>query len=314
MYKRQANNYGNIPPALRDRMEILEFSGYIQDEKVQIAKRHLIPKQVKENGLKKPEVSLDVNSIKELISAYTREAGVRQLEREIANVLRKVATQIVETKVKKFKVTKTKVHKLLGASRFHSELAERSTEPGVVTGLAWTAAGGDILFIESTKMQGKGKLTLTGQLGDVMKESATAGLTFVRAHANTFGIDSNFNEETDIHVHVPAGAIPKDGPSAGAAITLAILSQLTSIPIRNNVAMTGEIDLNGNVTAIGGLQSKIQGALRAGIKKVLKYAKDEAVSLGQTYVGSEHLLLGILKDKNENASSVVDASGVLPTA
>ena len=213
MFIATANNYGNIPPALRDRMEILEFSGYIQDEKLQIAKKHLIPKQIKENGLSKSQVSLDTFAVKELISSYTREAGVRQLEREIANVLRKVAREVVEENSKSIKVTKSKVQDYLGASKFHSELAERTTEPGVVTGLAWTAAGGDILFIESTKMKGKGKLTLTGQLGDVMKESATAGMTFVRAHADDFGIDSNFNEEVDLHVHVPAGAIPKDGPS-----------------------------------------------------------------------------------------------------
>ena len=269
MFIATANNYGNVPPALRDRMEILEFSGYIQDEKVQIAKRHLIPKQVKENGLKKPEVSLDVNSIKELISGYTREAGVRQLEREIANVLRKVARKIVETKVKQIKVTKTKVHDLLGASRFYSELAERTTEPGVVTGLAWTAAGGDILFIESTKMQGKGKLTLTGQLGDVMKESATAGLTFVRAHANSFGIEPSFNEETDIHVHVPAGAIPKDGPSAGVSMVTSLVSLMTNTRVKDRVAMTGEITLRGNVLPIGGVKEKVTAAHRAGIKEVI---------------------------------------------
>ena len=269
MFIATANNYGNVPPALRDRMEILEFSGYIQDEKVQIAKRHLIPKQVKENGLKKPEVSLDVNSIKELISSYTREAGVRQLEREIANVLRKVAREIVETKVKQIKVTKTKVHDLLGASRFYSELAERTTEPGVVTGLAWTAAGGDILFIESTKMQGKGKLTLTGQLGDVMKESATAGLTFVRAHANSFGIEPSFNEETDIHVHVPAGAIPKDGPSAGVSMVTSLVSLMTNTRVKDRVAMTGEITLRGNVLPIGGVKEKVTAAHRAGIKEVI---------------------------------------------
>ena len=269
MFIATANNYGNIPPALRDRMEILEFSGYIQDEKVQIAKRHLIPKQIKENGLKNSEVTLDLNSIKELISAYTREAGVRQLERQVANVLRKVARDIVESKKKQIKVTKTKVHKLLGASRFHSELAERATEPGVVTGLAWTAAGGDILFIESTRMQGKGKLTLTGQLGDVMKESATAGLTFVRAHANTFGIDSNFNEETDIHVHVPAGAIPKDGPSAGVSMVTSLVSLMTNTPVKGKVAMTGEITLRGNVLPIGGVKEKVTAAHRAGIKEIV---------------------------------------------
>ena len=269
MFIATANNYGNIPPALRDRMEILEFSGYIQDEKLQIAKRHLIPKQVKENGLTKSEVSMDNNSIKELISSYTREAGVRQLEREIANVLRKVARDVVEDKVKNIKVTKSKVQDYLGASKFHSDLAERTTEPGVVTGLAWTAAGGDILFIESSKMKGKGKLTLTGQLGDVMKESATAGMTYVRAHANDFGIEPNFNEELDLHVHVPAGAIPKDGPSAGVSMITSLVSLITGIPVKSKVAMTGEITPRGNVLPIGGVKEKVTAAHRAGIKEVI---------------------------------------------
>ena len=269
MFIATANNYGNIPPALRDRMEILEFSGYIQDEKLQIAKKHLIPKQVKENGLTKSEVSMDNNSIKELISSYTREAGVRQLEREIANVLRKVARDIVEDKVKNMKVTKSKVQDYLGASKFYSDLAERTTEPGVVTGLAWTAAGGDILFIESSKMRGKGKLTLTGQLGDVMKESATAGMTYVRAHANDFGIEPNFNEELDLHVHVPAGAIPKDGPSAGVSMITSLVSLITGIPVKSKVAMTGEITLRGNVLPIGGVKEKVTAAHRAGIKEVI---------------------------------------------
>ena len=209
MFIATANYQDAIPPALRDRMEILDFTGYIEDEKVQIAKRHILPKQIKENGLAKSEVSFDTNSLKELIRSYTREAGVRNLEREVANVLRKVARNLVETKEDKVKITKKKVGEYLGAPRFYSELAERSTKPGVVTGLAWTAAGGDILFVESTKMKGKGQLTLTGQLGDVMKESATAALTFVRSHAKEFEINVSFNQENDIHIHVPAGAIPK---------------------------------------------------------------------------------------------------------
>ena len=269
MFIATANYQDAIPPALRDRMETLEFSGYIEDEKVQIAKRHLVPKQVEENGLMKNEVGLDANAIKELISAYTREAGVRQLEREIANVLRKVARELVETKSKKIKVTKTKVHDLLGASRFHSDLAERATIPGVVTGLAWTAAGGDILFVESTRMKGKGKLTLTGQLGDVMKESATAGLTYVRAQAEDFGIDPDFNEQTDIHVHVPAGAIPKDGPSAGVSMVTSLVSLLTGISVKEKIAMTGEITLRGNILPIGGVKEKVTAAHRAGIREVI---------------------------------------------
>ena len=269
MFISTANYQDAIPPALRDRMEILDFSGYIEDEKVQIAKRHIIPKQVEENGLSKEDVSFDSNSIKELIRSYTREAGVRNLEREIANVLRKVARKIVESKTKKIKITKSAVSHYLGAPRFHSELAERTTKPGVVTGLAWTAAGGDILFVESTRMKGKGKLTLTGQLGDVMKESATAGLTFVRSHTDEFGIDPEFNEYTDIHIHVPAGAIPKDGPSAGVSMVTSLVSLLTGIPVKDRIAMTGEITLRGNILPIGGVKEKVTAAHRAGIKEVI---------------------------------------------
>ena len=269
MFISTANYQDAIPPALRDRMEILEFTGYIEDEKVQIAKRHILPKQVKENGLTKEQVSFDAGSVKELIRSYTREAGVRNLEREIANVLRKVARELVEEETKKTKITKAKVGEYLGAPRFHSELAERATKPGVVTGLAWTAAGGDILFIESTKMKGKGRLTLTGQLGDVMKESATAGLTFVRSHAEEFGLDPDFNENTDIHIHVPAGAIPKDGPSAGVSMVTSLVSLLSGIPVKEKVAMTGEITLRGNVLPIGGVKEKVTAAHRSGIKEVV---------------------------------------------
>ena len=269
MFISTANYQDAIPPALRDRMEILEFTGYIEDEKVQIAKRHILPKQVKENGLTKEQVTFDAGSVKELIRSYTREAGVRNLEREIANVLRKVARELVEEETKKTKITKAKVGEYLGAPRFHSELAERTTKPGVVTGLAWTAAGGDILFIESTKMKGKGRLTLTGQLGDVMKESATAGLTFVRSHAEEFGLDPDFNENTDIHIHVPAGAIPKDGPSAGVSMVTSLVSLLSGIPVKEKVAMTGEITLRGNVLPIGGVKEKVTAAHRSGIKEVV---------------------------------------------
>ena len=269
MFISTANYQDAIPPALRDRMEILEFTGYIEDEKVQIAKRHIVPKQVKENGLTKEDVTFDAGSVQELIRSYTREAGVRNLEREIANVLRKVARELVEEETKKTKITKAKVGEYLGAPRFHSELAERTTKPGVVTGLAWTAAGGDILFIESTKMKGKGRLTLTGQLGDVMKESATAGLTFVRSHAEEFGLDPDFNENTDIHIHVPAGAIPKDGPSAGVSMVTSLVSLLSGIPVKKKLAMTGEITLRGSVLPIGGVKEKVTAAHRAGIKEVI---------------------------------------------
>ena len=269
MFISTANYRDPIPPALRDRMEIIEFSGYIEDEKVQIAKQHLIPKQMEENALTKKDVSLDDKGVKELINSYTREAGVRNLEREIANVFRKVARDKIEKNTKKTKVNKKKVSEYLGAPRFYSELAERTTKPGVVTGLAWTAAGGDILFIEASKMKGKGRLTLTGQLGDVMKESATAAMTYVRSHTDILGLDEDFNEKTDIHVHVPAGAIPKDGPSAGVGMFTAIVSLLTGIPVKNRVAMTGEITLRGNVLPIGGVKEKVTAAHRAGIKTII---------------------------------------------
>lgn len=269
MFIATANYQDAIPPALRDRMEILDFSGYIEDEKVQIAKRHILPKQIEENGLDKSQVTFDTPSIKELISSYTREAGVRNLEREVANVLRKVARELVESEVEKVKVTKKQVGDYLGAPRFYSDIAEQATKPGVVTGLAWTAAGGDILFVESTLMTGKGQLTLTGQLGDVMKESATAAQTFVRSHADDFGIDPKFNQTSDIHVHVPAGAIPKDGPSAGVSMVTSLVSLLTDTPVKERVAMTGEITLRGNVLPIGGVKEKVTAAHRAGIKEII---------------------------------------------
>ena len=269
MFITTANYQDAIPPALRDRMEILDFSGYIEDEKIKIAQRHLIPKQIEENGLAKNEVSLDKAAISELVRSYTRESGVRNLEREIANVLRKVARDMVEKTIKKIRVTKAKVLEYLGAPRFYSELAERTTKPGVVTGLAWTAAGGDILFVESSKMKGKGNLTLTGQLGDVMKESATAALTYVRSHTDILCIPEDFHEKTDVHVHVPAGAIPKDGPSAGVSMFTSIVSLLIGKPVIDKLAMTGEITLRGNVLPIGGVKEKVTAAHRSGIKHII---------------------------------------------
>ena len=269
MFIATANYKDAIPPALRDRMEILEFSGYIEDEKIKIAQRHLIPKQIEENGLTSKDVSLDVHGIKETIRSYTREAGVRNLEREIANILRKIARAKVEKKIKKVKISKRKVNDYLGSPTFYSEIAERATKPGVVTGLAWTAAGGDILFIESSKMKGTGKLTLTGHLGDVMKESATAALTYVRAHTDILGFAEDFHEKTDIHVHVPAGAIPKDGPSAGVGMFTSLVSMLSGVPVKSGVAMTGEITLRGNVLPIGGVKEKVTAAHRSGIKTII---------------------------------------------
>ena len=269
MFISTANLQDPIVPALRDRMEILEFSGYIEQEKIQIARQYLIAKQLEENALSKSNCSFTEAGIKELIRSYTREAGVRNLEREISNVCRKVARARADGKTKSVKITKAAVEKYLGAPRFYAEMVERMKKAGVVIGLAWTSVGGDILFIEASKMPGKGRLTLTGKLGDVMKESATAALSYVRANAEKLGLDPKFHETTDIHVHVPAGAIPKDGPSAGTPIFIAILSLLSKQPVKNTLAMTGEITLRGAVLPVGGIREKVTAAHRSGIREVI---------------------------------------------
>ena len=269
MFISTANYPDNIPHALYDRMEMLDFRGYIDDEKVKIAEKHLIPKQIKENGLTPKEVKFNEAGIKEVIRSYTRESGVRSLEREISNVLRKIAVDVVNKKVKNVSVTKKVVNDYLGIPKFQSDLAERTTKPGVVTGMAWTAAGGDILFIESSKMKGKGLLTLTGQLGDVMKESAAAAFTYVKSHTDILGLKEDFAEKMDIHVHCPAGAIPKDGPSAGVGMFTSLVSLLTDKPVKSKLSMTGEITLRGNVLAIGGVKEKVTAAHRAGIKTII---------------------------------------------
>ena len=269
MFIATANVQDPIVPALRDRMEILEFSGYIEQEKIKIARQYLIPKQLEENALTKKDCVFSEAGIKELIRSYTREAGVRNLEREISNVFRKVARKRAEGDIHLVKITKEAVGKYLGAPRFYPEMTERMKKAGVVTGLAWTSVGGDILFIEASQMPGKGRLTLTGKLGDVMKESATAALTYVRANSKKLGIDPKFNENTDIHVHVPAGAIPKDGPSAGTAIFTAIVSLLTKQPVKNSLAMTGEITLRGAVLPVGGIREKVTAAHRSGIREII---------------------------------------------
>ena len=269
MFIATANLKDPIIPALRDRMEILDFTGYVEEEKIQIAKKFLIPKQMEENGLNRKDLKFTSGGIKELLESYTREAGVRNLDREIGNICRKVAREKVEGKTESTKVTKAEVLKYLGVQRFFSETTDRLSKPGVVVGLAWTSAGGDILFIEANKMPGKGKLTLTGHLGDVMKESAQAALSYVRANAEKLSIDPKFHESTDIHIHVPAGAIPKDGPSAGITIFTAIYSLLTDRAVKHTVAMTGEITLRGAVLPIGGLREKVTAAHRAGLREII---------------------------------------------
>ncbi len=270
MFISTANMVDTILPALRDRMETLEFSGYIEEEKLNIAKKFLIKKQIKEHGLTNTDVEFKDEAIRCLINNYTREAGVRNLEREIANICRKVAREIAEKKKKKSFIIDIKaVQHYLGPQKYFIDIAERVSRPGVAIGLAWTSVGGDILFIEATSMKGTGKLKLTGQLGDIMKESAEAALSYIRSNARDMGIDEEIFSNIDIHIHVPAGAIPKDGPSAGVTILIAIYSLLKKKKVKDNLAMTGEITLRGAVLPIGGVKEKVLAAHRAGLKRVI---------------------------------------------
>ncbi|MDX2054376.1 MAG: endopeptidase La [Polyangiaceae bacterium] len=270
MFVATANIADPIPPPLRDRMEILEIPGYTRREKLAIARQHLIPKQLDEHGLKEAQLSITNEAVEELIEHYTREAGVRSLERTVASVIRGVAVKVAEgDKSERVIKSEDELREYLGAIKYTSEVAERTEETGVATGLAWTAVGGEILFIEVTRMFGSGKMQLTGQLGDVMKESAHAALSYVRTNAEKYGIPKDFLEKSDIHVHIPAGGMPKDGPSAGITMFSALVSLLTGIRVRHDVAMTGEISLRGRVLPIGGLKEKTLAAHRAGIRRVI---------------------------------------------
>jgi ATP-dependent Lon protease len=271
-----ANVLDPIPPALRDRMEVLELPGYTEEEKLQIAERHLVPKQISENGLGDLKIEFTKETVSEIIRSYTREAGLRNLEREIGRVCRKIARSITEGETAPELVTPDMLHRFLGPRRFFSEVAERTQEPGVATGLAWTPNGGDILFIESTRMSGQKGVTITGSLGDVMKESAQAALSYVRSRAGQLGIAPDFFEKSDLHIHVPAGAIPKDGPSAGVTIAASLASLLSGHPVRSDVAMTGEITLRGKVLPVGGVKEKVLAARRAGIKTVILPRRNES--------------------------------------
>jgi ATP-dependent Lon protease len=270
-----ANVLDTIPSALRDRMEIIQLLGYTEDEKVKIAQRYLVPRQRKANGLKSGQIKFSTGAIRKIISGYTREAGLRNLEREIATICRGVATQVAEGSVKQAAIKTEDVAESLGPIRFTSEAKARMTTPGVAMGLAWTPVGGELLFIEATAMKGKGRLTLTGQLGDVMKESAAAALSFIRSHAKELKIDEDFFEQHDLHVHIPAGAIPKDGPSAGVTLLTALVSLLTNRKIRKDLAMTGEITLRGQVLPVGGIKEKVLAAHRAGIRTIIMCKENE---------------------------------------
>jgi len=269
MFIATANQMDTIPGPLRDRMEVITLAGYTEEEKLGIAKRYLVPRQVKENGISEDIAVFSEEALRTIISKYTREAGLRNLEREIGSVCRKVARKVAEGRGEKFVITAGTVAKYLGPPKFLREEEMEKNEVGVVTGLAWTPVGGEVLFVEATVMKGKGGLTLTGQLGDVMKESVQAALSYIRSRTAEFQIPEDFSSTTDIHVHVPAGAIPKDGPSAGVTMATALVSVLTRIPVRKEVAMTGEITLRGKVLPIGGLKEKILAAARLGVTTVI---------------------------------------------
>ena len=273
-----ANTLDTVPGPLRDRMEVIQLAGYTEEEKLQIAKRYLVPRQIERNGLTRSRIAFSDAGLKTIIADYTREAGVRQLEREIGTVCRKVAMQVAEGRAaRRLTITEPRVREVLGKRRFFSEARRRTARPGVATGLAWTPVGGEVLFIEATAMLGKGTLTITGQLGDVMKESAQAALSYIRSNASDLvpGLADNWFATHDIHIHVPAGATPKDGPSAGVAMATALASLLSGRPVRSDVAMTGEITLTGQVLPIGGLKEKALAAQRNGIRRVIAPALNE---------------------------------------
>jgi len=270
-----ANMLETIPPALRDRMEVIPYSGYTEEEKVQIATKYLILKQVEAHGLTKKNLTIQEKALRLIIREYTREAGVRDLERKIASICRQVARKVVEGEKKQIKITEKNLHDYLGPKQFRYGLTEEADEVGVATGLAWTEVGGDVLSVEATTLPGKGKLLLTGRLGEVMQESAQAAMSYIRSRADMLKIDKDFYSELDIHIHVPSGGIPKDGPSAGITMATALASALTNRPVRREVAMTGEITLRGNVLPIGGVKEKVLAAHRSGAKKIILPADNQ---------------------------------------
>jgi len=274
MFITTGNTSYNIPQPLLDRMELIHIPGYTEEDKVEIARQYLIPKQLKEHGLSEKNLEISEGSVRRMIREYTREAGVRNLERSISAICRKVAREVVKDRNKEIKLTRQNLQKYLGIPRYRYGSAEKDDEIGVATGLAWTESGGDLLSIEITLMKGKGKMTLTGQLGDIMQESAKAAMSYIRSRADELGLDEDFYEDVDIHIHVPEGAIPKDGPSAGIAMATALASAFTKTPVRRDVTMTGEITLRGRVLPVGGVKEKMLAAHRAGIKHMLMPAEN----------------------------------------
>jgi ATP-dependent Lon protease len=270
-----ANLLDPIPPALADRMEVIQLSGYTNEEKLEIARKYLIPRQFEDNGLSNKTIEISDDAMLRIIAEYTKEAGLRNLEREIASICRKVARKVAEGRTELTRITRANVHSFLGAPKFLPEAEQEHHEIGVATGLAWTSTGGEILYVEASLSKGRGNLTLTGQLGDVMKESAQAAVSYARAHAKKLGIEEDFYQKLDIHIHVPAGAIPKDGPSAGITMATALISALTKRAVSRDVAMTGEITLRGRVLPIGGLKEKSLAAFRSGIKTIILPDRNE---------------------------------------
>jgi ATP-dependent Lon protease len=264
-----ANNINDIQPALRDRLEIIQLTGYSVEEKMEIAKRHLVPRQQEAHGLKQTPLSFSNPVLQFLIQNYTRESGVRELDRQIAGLMRSVARRVASNEKVEKNISKEFIDQSLGFPKFSNEKYLKGLPAGVVVGLAWTYVGGDILFIETSKSPGKGNLTLTGNLGNVMKESASTALSYIKAHATELGIDASVFEETNIHIHVPEGAVPKDGPSAGITMMTALTSLLKSKPVKSNLAMTGEITLRGQVLPVGGIKEKVLAAKRFGIKTII---------------------------------------------
>jgi ATP-dependent Lon protease len=308
-----ANSLDTIHPALRDRMEIIEITGYTQEEKIEIAVRHLVPKQLEEHGLKTSDVKFSKKAIAKIIDSYTRESGVRNLERKIGSIVRHIAKSVAMEDVFDKEITEETIRKVLGAEIFDGELYQGNDIAGVVTGLAWTQVGGEILFVESSLSKGKGSLTISGQLGDVMKESAMAALSYLKSHAEELGIDHRIFQQYDLHIHVPAGAVPKDGPSAGITMFTSLASIYTQRKVKAKVAMTGEITLRGKVMPVGGIKEKILAAKRSGIKEIILSAKNkrDIDEIEQHYIKglvfhyvdtvADVLKIALLKDKVKNS-------------
>jgi ATP-dependent Lon protease len=298
-----ANQLETIPGPLLDRMDEIQLSGYTEDEKLGIARKYLVPKQLEAHGLSAEQVTISENTLRVIIREYTREAGVRNLERRIADLLRKAAREIAEGKTEKIAIDTRKARTWLGPRRFPADPRKRTANPGVATGLAYTPVGGDVLFIEATAYPGKGRLTITGQLGEVMRESAQAALSWVRSHTQQLGLPENWFAEHDVHIHVPAGAVPKDGPSAGVTIATAIVSLVHDKPVAEDVGMTGEITLTGQVLPIGGVREKVLAAQRYGLKRVV-LPRDNEPELQELPAETRKELEFVLADSIEDVLAV----------